>query len=345
MLREPRAAHNAASGGEPMLRCLAPILLALLLSGPARGFDAWSESARYELEYRAELTALAAPGGKVRAWLPLPADAAHQTVVSSRVEAPGSHRETRDAHGNRLLYLEAEGGVPLAPAVVRAVVERRPARRVPPAQARPETPLDPRRWLAPQRRVPLDGVIAGIAAAESRGVTSDWAKIQRFYDYVYRTMRYGKEGKGWGHGDAVWACTARYGNCTDFHSLFMGMARSQGIPTRFVIGFPIPADRAEGEIPGYHCWAEVFEPSRGWVPLDASEAWKSRRKEDYLGALPSDRVEFTVGRDLVLEPPQAGEPVNYFVYPYAEVDATPVERVPWSLRFRRLEPGAVTGGG
>jgi transglutaminase-like putative cysteine protease len=328
-----------------MLRCLAPALLALLLPAPARGFDPWSESARYELEYRADLAALARPpGGKVRAWLPLPAQGAHQTVVSSRVEAPWSHRETRDVHGNRLLYLEAEGDVPSAPAVVRAVVERRPAREVPTARARPETPLDPRRWLAPGRRVPLDGVIAEIAAAQSRGLRSDWEKIQRFYDYVYRTMRYSKEGEGWGQGDAIWACTARYGNCTDFHSLFMGMARSQGIPTRFVIGFPIPADRTEGEIPGYHCWAEVFEPSRGWLPLDASEAWKSRRKEDYFGALPSDRVEFTVGRDLVLEPPQAGEPVNYFVYPYAEVDAKPVERVPWSLRFRRLETGAATGG-
>ena len=31
-------------------------------------------------------------------------------------------------------------------------------------------------------------------------------------------------------GDAVWACTSKYGNCTDFHSLFIGMARSPASP-------------------------------------------------------------------------------------------------------------------
>ena len=35
-------------------------------------------------------------------------------------------------------------------------------------------------------------------------------------------------------------------------------------------------------------------------------------------------MEFGTGRDLVLAPPQAGEPLNYFMYPYAEADGTPL---------------------
>jgi len=195
----------------------------------------------------------------------------------------------------------------------------------------------PDRYLKPTRKIPLDGVIAQLGAQEAHGQSSDAAKIRAFYDYVYANMRYAKNGTGWGQGDAIWACTEKYGNCTDFHSLFMGMARSQGIPARFTIGFPIPHDRTEAEIGGYHCWAEAWDPARGWVPMDASEAWKSQQADAFFGKLPSDRIAFTIGRDLVLNPEQQGDPLNYFIYPYAEVEGQPVEGIEKSFRFRRVE--------
>jgi transglutaminase-like putative cysteine protease len=164
--------------------------------------------------------------------------------------------------------------------------------------------------------------------------------VQAFYDYVYRTMRYNKDGTGWGRGDAVWACANKRGNCTDFHSLFIGMLRSQGIPARFLIGFPVP-EGAEGEINGYHCWAEYYDAKRGWIPVDASEAKKKGQKEAYFGALPNDRIEFSTGRDLVLAPPQKAEPVNYFVSPYAEVDGKPAAELKGSFHFKRIK-GALT---
>src|SRR5437763_451579 len=66
-------------------------------------------------------------------------------------------------------------------------------------------------------------------------------KAKVIYDVVNAHMRYSKEGKGWGRGDAVWACDSKYGNCSDFHSLFLSLARSQGVPAKFEIGFPLPA--------------------------------------------------------------------------------------------------------
>ena len=149
-------------------------------------------------------------------------------------------------------------------------------------------------------------------------------------------MRYSKSGRGWGRGDAAWACESKYGNCTDFHSVIIGMCRSQGVAARFVMGFSIPPDKADAQIKGYHCWLEAFDPSFGWRPMDASEAWKMKRFDAYYGRLPSDRVEYTVGRDLVLEPPQKGEPLNFFIYPYAEVNGKPAGSVPWALRARRI---------
>ncbi len=175
--------------------------------------------------------------------------------------------------------------------------------------------------LAPDALVPITGLPADLAKKVTEGQRGPLDKARSIYDYVFATMKYDKTGTGWGHGDVMYACSAKKGNCTDFHSLFIAMARSQGIPSRFEIGFPLPADKHAGEIAGYHCWAEFFEPKDGWIPVDISEAWKHPEKKDYFfGAHDANRVQFSMGRDLELNPKQEGAPLNYFVYPYVEVD-------------------------
>ena len=59
-------------------------------------------------------------------------------------------------------------------------------------------------------------------------------------------------------------------------------------------------------------------------------------RTSHFGQLPSDRIEFTLGRDLVLEPAQEGEPLNYWINPYAELNGEPLKSIPWTLHFRRL---------
>jgi transglutaminase-like putative cysteine protease len=120
-----------------------------------------------------------------------------------------------------------------------------------------------------------------------------------------------------------------------------------GIPAKFEIGFSIPPGRGEGKIGGYHCWSEFYLAGRGWVPVDASEARKHPEKTDYFfGALDEDRVQFSAGRDLVLEPPQQGAPLNYFVYPYVEVDGKPHQAIELTFAHRDLPatPGAAAAG-
>ena len=159
-------------------------------------------------------------------------------------------------------------------------------------------------------------------------------------------MHYDKSGEGWGRGDAVWACDSKHGNCTDFHSLFIGMMRSSGIPARFEIGFPLPEGKTEGDIPGYHCWAEFYIRGIGWIPVDASEASKNPAKKDYFwGALDVNRVLFSYGRDIRLSADHQGEPLNYFIYPYAEANGQPVKNLEKSFSFRDISaaPGAAAG--
>ena len=38
-----------------------------------------------------------------------------------------------------------------------------------------------------------------------------------------------------------------------------------------------------------------------------------------------NRIAFGTGRDLVLNPPQAGAPLNTFGYPYAEIDGKTID--------------------
>jgi hypothetical protein len=138
----------------------------------------------------------------------------------------------------------------------------------------------------------------------------------------------------------LYACRAKKGNCTDFHSLFIAMARSQAIPARFEIGFALPAGKSLGEIAGYHCWAEFFEPQHGWVPVDISEAWQQPVMKDYyFGANDANRVEMSMGRDIKLNPPQAGEALNYFVYPYVEVGGKEYSRIAMNFSFADSKQG------
>ena len=152
-------------------------------------------------------------------------------------------------------------------------------------------------------------------------------------------MKYDKTIPGWGNGDTERACDIRAGNCTDFHSMFMSLARAKSIPTRFLIGFPLA--KAGGKSPGYHCWAEFYD-GKSWIPVDASEASKSSDpavRAFLFGNLGADRVEFTRGRDLKLEP-KTSEPVNYFLYPRAQANGKVVGTPAISLEIRDAGAGS-----
>jgi hypothetical protein len=72
--------------------------------------------------------------------------------------------------------------------------------------------------------------------------------------------------------------------------------------------------------------------------VDISEAWKNQsRREYYFGAHDVNRVQFSRGRDITLSPKQAGEPLNYFVYPYVEVAGQKWENVSNDFSFADLD--------
>jgi transglutaminase-like putative cysteine protease len=285
------------------------------------------------------------PAGKnVRVWIPAAQSDAFQEVKVIFAKGDLPLKKTREAkYGNEIYFGEAnKAAIPELHFDVEYDVVRHERlafgatpQVVTVALAKKERQED----LQPDTLVPITGTPADLAVKVTQGKTEPLDKARAIYDYVFATMKYDKTGTGWGHGDVLYACDAKKGNCTDFHSLFIAMARSQGIPARFEIGFPLPSDKHSAEITGYHCWSDFYIDGRGWIPVDISEAWKHPEKHDYFfGSHDVDRVQFSMGRDLRLNPAQEGKPLNYFVYPYVEIDGQEYPNV--SLAFSFADVGA-----
>jgi transglutaminase-like putative cysteine protease len=279
-------------------------------------------------------------GESVRVWAPLAQSDEFQDVkvISATGDLPlKKARESR--YGNGMYYAEADKAsrTALHFEIVYDVVRRERLTlgvQTPHLAAMTLNKKEEREFLAPDKLVPTSGLPAELAAKVTAGKATTLEKARAIYDYVFSTMRYDKSGTGWGNGDVLWACDSKRGNCTDFHSVFIAMARSQSIPARFEIGFPLPSDMHAGEIAGYHCWAEFFDPEHGWVPVDISEAWKHQEKKDYFfGAHDENRFQLSKGRDLTLSPRQDGNALNYFVYPYVEIGGKPYSSVSKAFSF------------
>ena len=314
-------------------------LLALATLAPAQ------ETRHFTFHY--SFTVKDVPAGeKVRIWIPQAHSDVFQIVqvVSATGDLP-LKKAHESKYGNEMYYAEASKAkqAELHFEIVYDVVRHERLTLgiySPHLQAVKLSDHERKEYLAPDTLVPTTGLPAELAVKVTEGKTAQLDKARAIYDYVFTTMRYDKTGTGWGRGDVLYACDAKKGNCTDFHSLFIAMARSQGIPARFEIGFPLPPDKRSAEVAGYHCWADFFEPQHGWIPVDISEAWKHPEKKDYFfGAHDTNRVEFTMGRDLELSPKQDGKPLNYFVYPYVEIAGKEYANVSTAFSFADVDAG------
>lgn len=321
---------------------LLPLMAAgmTLLAGASASGQQGLKSRTFRFTYQATVRDLPAGAKSLDVWLPYPQTDANQTIREVTIHAPGAVTIGREpVHGNEALFYHLDN--PKGPVEVRLEVTA--TRRENAGEPDELSPAEAKQYLAAEPLVPLDGPVKELALEATRGKKGEAARARGIYDKVTSMMKYDKSGTGWGRGDAIFACDAKRGNCTDFHALIIGMARSQGLPARFAIGFSLPEARGAGEIPGYHCWAEIYIKGRGWIPVDSSEAAKalakgdSAKKDYYYGHHDENRIEFSRGRNLTLAPAQKEGPLNYFVYPYAEVDGKKHEGIERKFRFADLD--------
>ncbi|HEY4640126.1 MAG TPA: transglutaminase-like domain-containing protein [Thermoanaerobaculia bacterium] len=294
-------------------------LLFLLLATAA--LPLFASDKTFEATYVATIKDVPAGLKTMTVWIPLPVSRGGQTVSDVRIDSPLQWMETSEnTFGDRYAYTKVSH--PAAGDFMVKVHFRGTRNEVTTARLaeRRASKAEIARALRADKLVTLSPRVKKLANEVTAGKTTPVDQAHAIYDYLLATMKYDKTIPGWGHGDTERACDIKAGNCTDFHSLFISMARAKGIPARFVIGFPMTSDH--GTVTGYHCWAEFYVNGKGWIPVDPSEASKTTdaaRRAYLFGNLDPDRVQFTMGRDLVLNP-RTSEPLNYFIYPHAEAN-------------------------
>ncbi len=272
---------------------------------------------QFEFQYSIQIPEIKKSG---RMWLPSPKTDAFQSVEMKSVSSPKAPRVLEDAkYNNHALFFE------LGPEDSRKTVDiRYQVRRVEKA-AYSTRSVDPQTDLGADRLIPADENFKKIAEKATENKSGDLVRARALYDHVIDNMRYMKHGPGWGNGDAVYACNIRTGNCSEFHAYFIALARAIGIPARFAVGAAVPSERNGGGIDGYHCWAEFYAEGKWW-PVDISEANKySSLSTYYFGHHPANRIEFSIGRDLVFEPGPDSGPINFLAHPLLEVDGNSVK--------------------
>ncbi len=286
---------------------------------------------RFEFLYSATLPEITESG---RIWLPLPVTDPFQTVEVKSMETPVEPEILEDRnYGNKVLFMALGPEHSGETIKIRYKVERREK----PVYEENET--DPADYLKAERLVPENEEFTSIAEEVVEGKQGDLARARALYDHTIDRMQYQKYGEGWGQGDAVYACDTGSGNCTDFHSYFIALSRAVGIPARFAIGAAIPSARDEGGIDGYHCWAEFYTDGRWW-PVDISEGDKcSALSTYYFGHNPANRLEFSRGRDLLVDPGPVSGPINFLAYPVLEIDGeTARAKVQFSFTRKPSDP-------
>tara|TARA_B100000686_G_scaffold342440_1_gene421626 strand:+ start:87 stop:1076 length:990 start_codon:yes stop_codon:yes gene_type:complete len=292
-------------------------------------------------------------GKKLEVWIPIPTSNEVQTISALKINTNGLEYSLEDekVHGNKYLYINQLDGTTESKKVsVIFDVVRKEHQNV------HYENVDPNEYLDSYNSVPVGGVfnkvieenklsknnvrqiydyvLNGMHYGKPKSVDNQyykdpWLNADGKYGLkevsrdevvnLYQKAKKEKSNYTFGNGNSIYACDIGVGNCTDYHSYFMSLDRTMGIPARFHMGFPIP-DGESGKVGGYHCWADYYIENKGWYPVDISEADKDPEKIDYFfGTVCNNRVEMMVGRDFKLKGHEL-DFVNLFIYPIMEIN-------------------------
>ena len=276
----------------------------------------------------------------VRVWIPYPVSNNVQDIshvrISGNFTQSGIYGEKET--GNLALYAEwTMPGKDRAITLTFNATARELTRKDFPS-VEPAIPVEIREYLKSTMFIPTDGKVREIA----RSITNDKQKISEkaraVYQWVVENTVRDPDVKGCGTGEVEKVIAKKGGKCADISSVFVSIARAAGVPAREVFGLRLGKKDDEDMTGGHHCWAEFYVPGYGWVPADPSDVRKAMlaNKLDikgaqefvdyYFGAVDEYRVALARGgRGYYLNPRQNDGPLNYFMYPYAEVNGKSLE--------------------
>jgi transglutaminase-like putative cysteine protease len=200
-------------------------------------------------------------------------------------------------------------------------------------------------FLQPSRYVPTDGIVKETALKATAGATTDMEKARAIYDWVVDNTFRDPKVRGCGRGDIRFMLESgdMGGKCADLNALYVGLARSVGLPARHVYGLRIAKSdlgykslglATDKATKGQHCRVEVYLREHGWVPVDPADVRKvvleeppgnrplsdemvSKARKRLFGSWEMNWMAYNYAHDVEL-PGSAKQPLIYFMYPQAE---------------------------
>jgi transglutaminase-like putative cysteine protease len=161
-----------------------------------------------------------------------------------------------------------------------------------------KTSSDYQLFTRPEKYIESDDTrIMSIAGQLQQGKTNPYAIAGSIYDWVIDNLAYRKVG---GLKGAKFALENGYGECGDYSALFTALCRAAGIPARTVIG-----RWATSSSDDWHVWAEFYLPGYGWLPVDPTDAYLSKKGRACFGNLDNKRLVLHKGFSVVLQPAPA----------------------------------------
>ncbi len=204
-------------------------------------------------------------------WLYAPAsESPTQRLTSLKVSMP--HERLSDAFGHAIVRLDFSDFPPLATKVVTITADLLLTNEPVPAPL--ENPQD---WLAAERFVESnDGRIRALAAKLKHSDESDTSRA--IYDWASQNVHY--TGYAADPRGALDALLNGGGDCTEYASLSVALARANAIPARRVGGYVVDRDSVL-RAADYHDWAEVYFDG-AWRLLDAQKKHWQQPTEQYV---------------------------------------------------------------
>ena len=200
-------------------------------------------------------------------------------------------------------------------------------------------------FLQPSRYVPTDGIVKETALKATAGATTEMEKARAIYDWVVDNTFRDPKVRGCGRGDirVMLESGDMGGKCADLNALYVGLARSVGLPARHVYGLRIAKSdlgykslglATDKATKGQHCRTEVYLREHGWFPVDPADVRKvvleeppgnrplsdemvSKARKRLFGSWEMNWMAYNYAHDVAL-PGSAKQPLVYFMYPQAE---------------------------
>ncbi|MEX2224567.1 MAG: transglutaminase domain-containing protein [Candidatus Rokuibacteriota bacterium] len=300
----------------------------------------------FEVVTRVEV---AGPAGPTRVWLPMPlaVDTDYQKSLghSWTGNAAVSRIYREDKYGAGVFYAEwpAGEGAPVAEVTSRfAARDRLVDVTKPGVNAAAEDRATLNRYRESTKLIRTDGIVRKTSQQITKGLDRDTDKARAIYEWIVENTFRDPKVRGCGVGDirAMLETGNLGGKCADLNALFVGLARSAGIPARDVYGVRA-ADSADFKCLGksgdiskaQHCRAEFYTAGHGWVPVDPADVRKVVLEER--GGIPLDDpttqkaraklfgqwemnwLAYNYAHDIKLLNSKE-DAVGYFMYPQAE---------------------------